>query len=253
MPLDPALVNARYWQDLPLDFRMSATQEEIIELIASKSLEQRIEFFITLPPQELWNRGLERVPFGDHASWRIYRLPPEILEDMLYDLGNGHGGSHSIEHRRLRYLNGRLETRVDLLSGAAGPVLPEPPVERPGPLRHIPWESIPRPWPGNERQRILLEISADESEERVNTLLDPVTMEAIEHPRLLTGDTSGQYFEYHTLMALPRTADGTFAHPLTRGRYSEDHIVDASVTYEELFNKTVAEIKAEQAARPGPA
>ena len=128
-------------------------------------------------------------------------------------------------------------------------------IARPAPLRFIALEAIPVIPAGNERQRILEELGVDTSEERVNRLLDPVTIEAIEFPKQLKGDTTGQYFEYHTLMALPRNSTTlTFTHPITRGLYIEGQIVDASDEYKELFDQTVLDIRRERGlglASPG--
>ncbi|MBP9722621.1 MAG: hypothetical protein KBD64_05625 [Gammaproteobacteria bacterium] len=63
---------------------------------------------------------------------------------------------------------------------------------------------------------------------------------------------NGQYFEYRTLEELSKQGGGAILHPLTRELYPADEIVDASAECKELFDKTVAEIRAEQAARPGP-
>ncbi|MBP9722618.1 MAG: hypothetical protein KBD64_05620 [Gammaproteobacteria bacterium] len=140
--------------------------------------------------------------------------------------------------------------RPEFLAREHVPEIPEPDALRPAPLRHIPREAMPRLEPEleNERQQALDTLGVNTSEPRVNCLLDPVTLAAIAHPRQLTGDPTGQYFEYHTLEVLLKEGGGTILHPITREFYTEAQIIDASAKYEELFDKTVAEIRA---ARPG--
>ncbi len=144
-------------------------------------------------------------------------------------------------------------------------------IVRPPPLRHIPLDAIPRQESGNERQRILKELNVDDSEDKINKLIDPITLEAIEYPCKINGDVN-RYFEFHTLMALPRAqvpldkegvtfapsiiraleasggdlqsfmAPETFAHPLTRIRHPDADIIDASIEYKTLFDETVKEL-----------
>lgn len=108
------------------------------------------------------------------------------------------------------------------------------------PIRHIPLDAIPRQEAENERQRILDELDVDTSEERFDSrLIDPVTLAAIEHPRKLKGDATGQFFEYHSLMALNRNRNGDFKHPSTRIEYTDDKILDVSDEYTNEFNQTM--------------
>jgi hypothetical protein len=100
----------------------------------------------------------------------------------------------------------------------------------------------------NERQIILESLHVDEiaqteeAYERIQKLYDPVTLEAICHPRKLRGDATNQYFEFHTLMALKRDTGGYFTHPLTRKKFKNENIVDCAEEYAVLFDDIVNEL-----------
>ncbi len=110
-------------------------------------------------------------------------------------------------------------------------------------------------------------LDIDINDERINHLIDIVTLEPIHKPCRLRGDTTRYYFEESTLQSLPREAKApekgvtfspaiteflrelgtqsepflmpqTFAHPLTRVRYS-----DADIQY--AADQYTAEISAE--------
>jgi hypothetical protein len=100
----------------------------------------------------------------------------------------------------------------------------------------------------NERQVLLDSLRVeeidinDEAYELIQKLYDPITLAAICHPCKLRGDTTNQYFEFHSLMALNRDREGHFAHPLTREKFKEENIVHCTEEYSALFDRVVQDI-----------